>query len=201
MTDHILRVRVKICGITSVRDALAAVSAGADAVGLVFAPLSKRLITLNCAVQIRNSLPPFVSSVAVFQDQNPDEVFKICQVLKPDFIQLHGSENASDYDCCRIPVIRRISPENIFSAHKSEFVLIDPGSGDGKTFDWSILKDFSCRVIVAGGLSPENAGILISRFRPYAVDVSSGVESSPGVKCHLKMRKFVQEVLRCSILE
>jgi len=195
--------RVKICGITTPVDALAATEAGADAIGLVFAR-SPRQVTIEQAIGIAAALPPLVSMVGVFVDPTEDDLEEVLFQLRLTAVQLHGRESP---EFCRsielVPVIKRIqvgagdTPEALAErarVYAVGAVLIDPGAGSGEPFQWSLARGLPGRTIVSGGLTPENVGDAIRASRPYAVDVSSGVEKSPGVKDEAKMHAFVQAV-------
>ncbi len=193
------QIRIKICGITSVEDALMAAELGADAIGLVFAP-SKRKITPQKAREIVKSLPPFISIVGVFADAPLKEVLEIVEFVPLDAVQLHGDE--PPHYCTAIPrkIIKRINPlkknleERIRLFQGVSAFLFDPGKGDGLTFDWDKIGHLNCRKIIAGGLNPENVAKAILRSKPYGVDVSSGVEIHPGKKNPEKLKKFIEAV-------
>jgi phosphoribosylanthranilate isomerase len=195
--------RVKICGITRLEDALFAERAGADALGLNFARDSKRRVTLEQARAISEKLGPFVARVGVFLDQPLEEVQALARALQLNAVQLHGQEDAVFAQALRpeFKVIKAVtfSPElgpgdlNHFPA---DAILLDglkPGSGE--TFDWSqanAFKDFP-RLILAGGLNPQNVGAGIRALGPCAVDVASGVETEPGSKDPKKVLDFIQQ--------
>ena len=197
-------VQVKICGITSLEDAQATVEAGADALGFVFYPPSPRYVTPEQAEQIIRSLPPFVTTVGLFVDVARDVVNETVSRCGLDRVQLHGRETP-DF-CRRItrPVIKAIRIKNAESlTHVPDYqvsaYLLDayvegalPG-GTGASFAWELAaraKPYG-PVILAGGLTPENIAVAIAQVRPYGVDVSSGVERTPGVKDHRKVRQFI----------
>ena len=199
--------RIKICGITREADAQFAASLGVDAVGFVLAK-SPRRITPEMARRITSSLPPFVSTVGVFVDMDLDSLRQIAAFCKFDWIQLHGSESP---EYCRaldfsvLKAIRVSSRQSLkamaaYSDSVGGFVLDTyvkgQAGGTGKTFDWVIAreaKDYG-PVILSGGLTPENVKEAVCTVDPYGVDISSGVESAPGIKDHLKMRRFVEHV-------
>ena len=200
--------RIKICGITRVEDALAAEGAGADAVGLIFAERSKRRVTLGQAAKISGALGPFVSRVGVFVDSPLGDVVKAAQTLKLSAVQLHGQESA-EYAAELHPyiqVIRAVSFSAALDVERlkdfpADAFLIDglkPGSGE--RFDWGQAKGLKTlpRFILAGGLTPENVAEAVRTLRPYAVDVASGVEVSPGVKEKGKIQDFVREARRAA---
>lgn len=199
-------IHVKICGITNNDDARAAVELGADAVGFVFAR-STRAITPEQARLIIRHTPPFITTVGVFMDQDIDEIERMCQISGIDVAQLHGDESPS---CCRTlnrRVIKRLRVDGsttndslcrAMALYDVGTFLLDPGAGSGKAFDWSIARNIEQRIIVAGGLDPENISQVIDILHPYGVDVSSGVEKFPGTKDHKKIARFIKEVRRCS---
>lgn len=200
--------RVKICGLQTIEHALGAVEAGANALGFVFAPSSRR-VTPETARTIIQNLPPFVSTVGVFVDEDPKVVDHIARFCSLDMLQLHGSESP-DY-CRRFGARRvikalRISDRNSLDkaeGYRGFSLLLDtyvPGAqgGTGKTFDWSLAREAKVfgPVILAGGLNPGNVTQAVREADPFAVDVSSGVETD-GVKDPVKMRKFIDELRRC----
>ena len=201
-----MSVRIKICGITRVEDALAAVEAGADALGFMFYPPSKRNITAAAARSIIDALPPFVSRVGVFVDASEDQVRSIALETGIDTLQLHGSETP---EFCRrlhpyavIKAFRVRGPESLseLAPYREFSWLLDSYStgalgGTGKTFDWELAASAvkaGGRVVLAGGLSSINVAEAIRAVRPWAVDVSSGVESAPGRKDPGLLSEFVK---------
>ena len=203
------RTRVKICGITTPEQALAAANAGADAIGLVFYAPSPRAVTIEQAREVVQVLPPFVSSVALFVNPEETLVESVEQLVRPDLLQFHGNESDGFAAQFGTPYIKalRVKPddeENLVarvSAYESaRGILLDTweqgvAGGTGKTFDWSLIPDqIRARIVLAGGLNPENVVAAITQIRPYAVDVSGGVESTPGCKDADKMARFVQQV-------
>ena len=194
--------RIKICGITRLDDAWAAVDAGADAIGFIFAD-SPRQITPDAARTIAKSLPPFICRVGVFRNASENTVRDIVARIGLNACQFHGDESPGYCDLCPARPIKRVDPSRIDSAkslqavaaaYRVAVILLDPGGGSGQSFDWSLARDFPGPLILAGGLTPENVGDAIRIARPYAVDVSSGVESSPGRKDPLKLHRFIQAV-------
>lgn len=198
--------RVKICGITNLADARAAVTAGADALGFVFYAGSPRAVTSQKVAAILRELPPFVTSVGLFVNERRTVIEQTVKRCGLDRIQLHGDETVED---CRFEGRRVIKALRVKDAtslqNAAEFevaaLLLDAWSGEvyggsGKSFDWDLLKNFAARhpVILAGGLTPENVQDAIRRVQPYAVDVSSGVESAPGKKDHDKVAEFIRQV-------
>ncbi|MEK6581652.1 MAG: phosphoribosylanthranilate isomerase [Nitrospirota bacterium] len=205
-------VKVKMCGITNLEDALAAVEFGADALGFVFFKKSPRYISPAKAKAIIKKLPPFISSVGVFVNEDNITVEKIADQTGIDVIQLHGDEPPKACNLSRpaIKAIRVKSIDNleIISKYKDKVsaFLLDTYTpeifgGTGQIFNWDIAieaKQFG-RIILAGGLTPENIGQAIRRVHPYAVDVSSGVEAEKGKKDHAKLRLFIKRAKSVSV--
>lgn len=202
--------RVKICGITSVNDGCAAAEAGADAIGLVFYPPSPRYVDLQVAGKIVKQLPPFISRVGLFVNHSADQVRKICAQVELDLLQFHGDEPAQFCGQFGKRFIKavRMAPghsvaESVREYDQAAALLLDSFDvekygGSGKTFDWRRIPGSSgLPIILAGGLSAENVSTAIVAVHPYAVDVSSGVESSPGIKSVSKMVEFVTRVKNC----
>lgn len=205
-------IRVKICGITRVEDAIAAARAGADAIGMIFCE-SPRRIRPEAAREIARRLPPFVAAVGVFANQPPDEVVAIAREVGLTAVQLHGEESPGEVSAVSgavkaIKAIRVRDASSLQGLERYEHasaLLFDahvPGAlgGTGHTFDWALLDEALQRLekpwILAGGLTPENVEAAIARRRPYAVDTSSGVESRPGVKDEARVREFIARVRR-----
>ena len=200
-------VRCKICGITRLEDALAAVDAGADAIGLVFYAKSPRAVTVQQAQAIVAALPPFVTTVGLFVDCQRSELNAILDAVPLDLLQFHGDETPAACEGFRRPYIKalRVKPGDDVAARIGLYgsaagVLLDtfvsgvPG-GTGEAFDWSLVpQGLPVPIILAGGLTPENVRAAIERVRPYAVDVSGGVEASKGVKDSGKIHAFVRAV-------
>lgn len=197
--------RVKICGITRLEDALAAVDLGAHALGLNFWPKSKRFIHPNDAEELVAGLPPMVSTVGIFVNQPWDEVEAIASRCRLSAVQLHGDETPEQCDRFRTRVIKAIRVENArslrgLSRYDVQALLFDAPSagfgGSGATFDWKLLRKVATQrpVLLAGGLTPKNVASAIRAVRPYAVDVASGVESEPGKKDLRKLRAFMRAV-------
>jgi phosphoribosylanthranilate isomerase len=202
-----MTVRIKICGITNEEDALAAARFGADALGFIFAP-SPRRIAPEKARQIIKVLPPLVQTVGVFVDEHLGEVSSIAEMCGLDILQFHGNESADycdSFDRRVIKAIRLRNPHDIKSLAKYDGVvqallldtyLPDKVGGTGMTFNWEWALEAGKygRIILAGGLSPENVATAISIVKPYGVDASSSLEQSPGVKDHEKIMQFIAEV-------
>jgi phosphoribosylanthranilate isomerase len=199
------RTRVKFCGITRPADADAAVRLGADAVGLVLADGSPRFIDLRQAAIIRRRLPPFVQAVALFRNATFEAVRRAMDELQPDLLQFHGEESPQFCASFGRAYLRAVPMrggadlaqwEQRFASATA--LLLDahaagePG-GQGQAFDWSGIRA-SRPFVLAGGLMPGNVGQAVRGARPYAVDVSSGIESSPGIKDEAKMQRFIEEV-------
>lgn len=192
---------VKICGITSEEDALLAVAMGADAVGFVFAPSSRQLAPAR-AGDIAKRLPPEILTLGVFRDAAPERVVEVVQQAGLVGAQLHGFESveATRYVRKRLPVVIKAfpggAPELARAAnYGADIVLLDSASpGSGRVFDWSLAEGApsGIRLMLAGGLTPDNVGDAIARVRPWGVDVSTGVESSPGVKDPRLVRTFIK---------
>ncbi len=198
--------RVKVCGITNTADALQAAELGADALGFIFYKGSKRYIDPRDAGRIISSLPPFVSSVGVFVNQSASEVKGAAEASGIDTVQLHGDETPEF--CAGLPykLIKAVRVKDTVDTERVELypvraILFDKHTdemygGTGSSFDWAVLKDIqiSKKIILSGGLTPENVIRAIETVEPYGVDVSTGVEDSPGKKNHMKMRKFIEAV-------
>src|SRR3954453_87389 len=191
---------VKICGVTNEEDALLAAALGADAVGFVFAP-SPRQIAPAVAYDITRRLPPEILTVGVFRDEAPKRVVDICLRTHLRPAPLHGSESSADVNWVRqrLPVVIKAFAAgdpalDDVADYRVDGVLIDsPEPGSGRLFDWSLADGapIGRRVILAGGLTPANVADAIARVRPWGVDVSSGVEQSPGRKDATKLRAFI----------
>jgi indole-3-glycerol phosphate synthase / phosphoribosylanthranilate isomerase len=205
------KVAVKICGITTVEDGVAAARAGADAIGFVFVPGSPRCVTVETARAISRALPPFVLRVGVFADLPPSEVERIAAAVALDIVQLHGDETPEEVAGFQRRAIKAVPVDEQFTAAdalrfegQASGILLDtratPGGvtgGTGRTFDWARAREVRERasfLVLAGGLTPENVGVALTAVRPDAVDVSSGVESSPGRKDADKVRAFIHAV-------
>ena len=195
-------VRVKICGITRLEDALLAARLGADALGFNFWPRSKRFIDPGAARAIVDRLPPFVATVGLFVNQAPAEVVATATRSGVAAVQLHGDEPWEDVNALPMPALKALrvaGPESLAEMDRYRvraFVLDAPSAGfggSGATFDWALAREAAERatVILAGGLTPENVRDAIRAVQPYAVDVASGVESSPGVKDTAKLARFI----------
>ena len=202
-----MRTRVKICGITRIEDALAAVNAGADAIGLVFYAQSPRCVTIEQAQKIVAAIPPFVSVVGLFVNAAKAEIETVLSKVRLDILQFHGDETSSECEQIKLPYYKAIrvkADTNLLQCAvefgRAKALLLDAHSesafgGTGQTFDWNLIpKSLTKPVILAGGLTAENVGSAIKRVQPYAVDVSGGVEKSKGVKDAAKIAAFMQAV-------
>lgn len=200
-------VRSKICGITRIEDALAAAEAGADAIGFVFYAKSPRAVDVRQARAIIAELPPFVTTVGLFVNASRCELNEILEVVPLDLLQFHGDETPQDCEGYHRPWIKalRVRPgDDLEAACKlyagARGILLDtyvagvPG-GTGEAFDWSLVPErLSKPIILAGGLSADNVGQAIVQVRPYAVDVSGGVEQAKGIKDAAKIEAFMRAV-------
>ena len=200
-----MRLRIKICGITNVADAMAAVNAGADALGFMFYERSKRYVTPDAVAEIVEELPPFVMRVGVFVDPSMELVNETASTCGITALQFHGSESPEFCGQFGLPVIKafRIVDKTSLDPlpqYQTSAWLLDsdvPGEfgGTGKKFDWSLAQHatkLGRPVILAGGLTPENVATAVREVRPYGVDVSSGVEALPGRKDPKKVKAFIQ---------
>ena len=199
--------RIKICGITRAEDALIAANAGADAIGLVFYPKSPRAVTIEQAQAICAVLPPFISVVALFVDAEHFEIEDVLAAVPVDLLQFHGSETPAQCQAFTTPYIKAIRMKEdadladaVREYTTARGLLVDTydpneAGGTGEVFDWERVPDgLDKPIILAGGLEPDNVGAAIQQMNPYAVDVSSGVEISKGVKDAEKIRAFVTAV-------
>jgi phosphoribosylanthranilate isomerase len=200
---------VKICGITRREDAEAAVSAGADALGFVFWPGSPRYIDPFRARAIRSVLPPFVTAVGVFVDQPAEYVNGVAGLVQLGAVQLHGEESVGYVHAMNRPVVKAVALHNDAASAVDDLeiwpervlVLLDVHDpvrhgGTGRTIDWTAAAAVAHRrrVMLAGGLTAENVGEAIARVRPFGIDVSSGVERSPGIKDHGRLKALFEAV-------
>ncbi len=198
---------VKICGITRADDALAAVRLGARALGFVFYAPSPRHVTRPHAAEIIRALPPFVSAVGLFVNPEAGEVERVLAQVPLDLLQFHGEETPEFCARFEVPYLKaarvRAGVDLLqYARHygTARGLLLDAFAegahgGTGTVFDWSLIpRELPCPVILSGGLTPANVAEAIRRVRPWAVDVSSGVEASPGIKDPLKIAAFMKEV-------
>ena len=199
--------RIKFCGITRVDDALLAADLGVDAIGLVFTRHSRRRVDIARASDIRCALPPFVSVVALFMDDDAASIDAVIANVRPDLLQFHGNESATFAARFAWPYLKAapmgsLADVSAFTAAHPQATgfLLDshvagaPG-GSGEAFDWArVPRNLGRPLVLAGGLDATNVAQAIALVRPYAVDVSSGIEVAPGIKDALKMRRFVDAV-------
>jgi phosphoribosylanthranilate isomerase len=198
--------RVKICGITSAEDALAAVEAGADALGFVFVPGTPRLVHPETAERIVAGLPPFVTAVGVFADQPLEEVLRIAARCNLQAVQLHGDEPEAFSRRIPLKIIKAVRVRDApdlrpIATYPAHAFLLDAfvegqAGGTGTPISWDLAMQAKghAPIILSGGLRPETVGLAVRRVRPYGVDVSSGVEMRPGRKDHQKVREFIAAV-------
>ena len=202
-----MRTRVKICGITRPDDALRAAHLGADAIGLVFYDKSPRAIDVDTARAVLAVLPPFVTVVGLFVDPTPRHVAAVLHRVPLDILQFHGNEEPGECTAYNKPYIKAIRVKDGVNLHdqakryvSARGLLLDtyvPGvpGGTGQAFNWSLVpKNLNKHIILAGGLTPKNVWQVISAVRPFAVDVSSGVEVEKGIKDPEKMAAFIRGV-------
>lgn len=207
-----MRTRVKICGITRPQDAQIAVEAGCDAIGLVFYEPSPRFVSLEKAAEIVLSIPPFVSVVGLFVNAEPTYIQQVLQHVRLDLLQFHGDESAFECQQLGMPYMKaiRVAAETNLLQYADEFkqaraLLLDtyvegvPG-GTGQSFDWNLIPQaLSIPVVLAGGLVPDNVSAAIKQVKPYAVDVSGGVELKKGIKDAAKIAAFMRGVSHASL--
>ena len=201
-----MKTRIKICGLSREADVEAAVDAGADAIGFVFYPPSPRYVTPQRAAELVKHIPPFVDVVGLFVNETPDGVRAACDALPINILQFHGDEEAAYCRQFSRPWLRaaRVRPgldlvEFARSFSDARGLLLDAFvegyGGGGHVFDWTLIPPaLPAHLVLSGGLNADNVGDAIRRVRPAAVDVSSGVEMSKGIKDHDKMRAFVAAV-------
>lgn len=196
---------IKICGLTRKQDVKAAVSSGADAIGFVFTA-SPRRITAEKALHLSASIPAGVLRVGLFLNQDKSEIEQVINSVALDVLQFHGIETEQDCAAYGLPWLKAVAMENAGSVSQAERdypsamgLLLDSHragkrGGSGKVFDWSLSAAVSKPVWLAGGLNPDNVAAAIRVVRPYAVDVSSGVESAPGIKDAVRISQFIKAV-------
>jgi phosphoribosylanthranilate isomerase len=202
-----METRVKICGVTNVAEALAAAEAGADMIGLMFYEQSPRCITLQTALEISRALPPFVLRVGVFVNPAEELVLRALGDCNLSLLQFHGEETSefcTQFGLMSMKAFRIRDAESLkeLPNYQTDAYLLDtysPGArgGTGEKFNWDLAVEaqkFGKPVFLAGGLTPENVAEAVRKVRPFGVDVSSGVESSPGKKDHAKIRAFIVAV-------
>jgi phosphoribosylanthranilate isomerase len=185
---------VKICGITTREDAVASTEAGASALGFNFCRQSPRFIQPDKALEIGRGLS--VLKVGIFVDESPARVAEIAKIAEIDIVQLHGSVDPAHFVPLRIWKAYRVtngwSAETLIAATAEAFLLDGPAPGTGASFDWSVARSLNQRIILAGGLGPENVAEAIRQVRPWGVDACSRLESAPGIKDHERVRRFIR---------
>lgn len=200
--------KIKICGITRFEDALHSIQGGADAIGFIFFPKSKRYIDPIKAKEIIHSLPPFSAVVGVFVDEDPDKVNEIAKFTGLNYVQLHGNESQNYIEQISPPIIKGFGIDESFDFSKLDEYkdckyLLDVKDkynfgGTGKTFDWGLIpENIRKKVIIAGGVSADNIMEIYQKIDPSAVDLSSSVEISPGIKDKSKITevlKFINQI-------
>lgn len=202
-----IRTRIKFCGLTRIDDVRAAVELGVDAIGFVLTRKSRRFVDPARARTLRDALPPFVSAVALFMDDDAAWIEDAVATLRLDLLQFHGAEAASFAERFDRPYLKAVPMASVvdvaaFAAShpRASGFLLDshaPGAagGSGEAFDWTrVPRNFARPLVLAGGLDASNVAQAIAIAKPYAVDVSSGIESAPGIKDAAKMRAFVDAV-------
>lgn len=206
-----MRTRVKVCGMTRAEDIAAAAALGVDAIGLVFYPPSPRCLSLERARALREAVPAFVSTVALFVNAEPAEVGRVLEAVRPDLLQFHGDETPAYCRSFGAPYVKacRVRPGVDLLEYLSDFpdaaawlvdAFVEAYGGTGTTFDWSVIPERRQRpLVLSGGLTRENVQQAIRRVRPWAVDVSSGVESAKGIKDAAKMAAFIAEVRNADV--
>ena len=194
--------KIKMCGLSRIEDIEAANAIKPDYIGFVFAEISKRRVSAPEASKLKSKLDPDIKAVGVFLDDKLDFIASMLNLGIVDAVQLHGSENEEYIERVRQvtdkPIIKAFiirSKEDVERAEKStaDYILLDGGKGEGKVFDWSMLKDIKRPYFLAGGLKPDNASDAVKALKPYAVDVSTGIETD-GVKDREKMTAFAGAV-------
>ena len=199
--------KIKICGFTNAQNANQAAMLGIDAIGLVFYDQSPRNVGVETALQIVNALPPFINRVGLFVNADSSFIDEVLCEVPLDTLQFHGDESVVECTQYAMPFIKalRVNQETNITQmaddyHQASGLLLDAFNkdtygGTGESFDWSLAKvDIDLPIILAGGLNPNTVADAVSQVNPYAVDVSSGVESEPGIKDIDKIRKFIQRV-------
>ena len=206
-----MRTRVKICGITRASDVQAAAEAGADALGLVFYPPSPRFLALEQARALRRAVPPFVSAIALFVNPSAEEVERVLECVQPDALQFHGEETPEFCARFGVPYIKacRVRPGVDLLEYWRPFsgasgwladAFVEGYGGAGASFDWKMVPATLDRpLVVSGGLRRENVRQAIRALRPWAVDVSSGVESAKGIKDAARIAAFIEEVRNADV--
>jgi phosphoribosylanthranilate isomerase len=201
--------RIKFCGLTRLEDVELAARLGVDAIGFVMTRRSKRFVEPAAAAHLRNAVPPYVTTVALVMDDEPAYIEEVLRVLRPDMLQFHGSETDAACAAFGVRYTKAIAMgegeaalERLHRFPQAAGLLLDghglgEQGGSGQRFDWSLMpKALAQPLILAGGLDADNVAQAIRVARPWAVDVSSGIESSPGIKDRAKMERFISAVRR-----
>ncbi len=206
-----MRTRVKICGITRPADGVAAAQAGADAIGLVFYPKSPRYLSAERAIEIRDALPPFVQTVALFVNADAAQVSQVMGRVKPALLQFHGDETPAFCGQFGVPYVRAARVRQGLDlieylrpfASAAAWLLdsfVEAYGGVGERFDWSLVpRSLERPLILSGGLERGNVAEAVRKLRPWGVDVSSGVESAKGIKDAAKIAAFIAEVRNADV--
>ncbi|MBL8511129.1 MAG: phosphoribosylanthranilate isomerase [Betaproteobacteria bacterium] len=205
-----MRTRIKICGIRHPDDALCAAEAGADAIGLVFYPASPRAVSIEVAVEIQNCLPPFVDTVALFVNPTPGLVHDVITQVKPTLLQFHGDESPDFCASFAHPYLKAVRVkatmrgEDLLQSKaafgRARALLLDTFNdqlygGSGERFNWEMIPGtLRQSIVLSGGLTPDNVASAVKAIRPWAVDVSSGVEQQKGIKDPAKITAFIEAV-------
>jgi phosphoribosylanthranilate isomerase len=199
--------RIKCCGLTRIDDVRRAAQLGADALGFVMTRKSRRFVEPAQAASLRGAVPPFVTTVALVMDEEPAFIEEVLRVLRPDMLQFHGTESDEECSAYGVRYLKAIAMgegapalARLRDYPRAAGLLLDghglgEQGGSGQRFDWSLMpKDLPQPLLLAGGLTADNVAEAIRIARPWAVDVSSGIESSPGIKDSDKMERFISAV-------
>jgi phosphoribosylanthranilate isomerase len=203
-----MRTRIKFCGMTRPGDVRLAAELGVDAIGFVFVPGSKREVTIDQAAALREAVPLLISTVALVMNSDAQQVESIIRRVRPEVLQFHGDEDDAFCSQFRLPFIKTIAMGGLSSQQGSEKILRYPNAsailldghaqgvqgGSGQVFDWQKTPNSRASLWLAGGLTADNVATAIQQAQPFAVDVSSGIETSPGVKDGRKMQQFIAAV-------
>lgn len=204
--EKISDTKIKICGITNLEDARAAVDSGADALGFIFYKDSKRYVEPEVVKNIISELPPFITTVGVFVNHSLSEILSIKELTGINVAQLHGDEtpefcNSIPFGSIKVIRVKNKSDFIQVAHYPDQAILFDTYSdeeygGTGRSFDWAVLKDLpiNTNIILSGGLNSENVVEAVKIVGPYAVDTSSGVEAEPGKKDHKKIQEFIEAI-------
>jgi phosphoribosylanthranilate isomerase len=201
--------RIKFCGLTRLEDVQLAARLGVDAIGFVMTRRSKRFVEPVTAARLRDAVPPYVTIVALVMDDEPAYIDEVLRVLRPDMLQFHGGETDKECAAYGVRYTKAVAMgegdaalERLHQFPQAAGLLLDghglgEQGGSGQRFDWSLMpKDLAQPLILAGGLTADNVAEAIRLAQPWAVDISSGIESSPGIKDRAKMERFISAVRR-----